>query len=125
MQVPDYSETCCSGHPGSQVVLKGGYSPFAVLQVCVEEGDDAAAGVQSSLLAEARPRESPQGGEDKWRLVPGSFVVVEEPVPGARALLDIMLDSDRRQRLLEAVRSAPERPVLGAVARDDRAGSFE
>ena len=99
--------------------------PGSRLQVCVEEGDDAAAGIQRSLLAVARPRESPQGGEDKWRLVPRSFVVVEEPVPGARVLLDVMLDSDRRQRLLEAVRSAPERPVLGAVARDDRAGSFE
>lgn len=76
-------------------------------QVRAEEREDTLAGIVRRLVVSGSGHEPSQ---DRC-LVPGAFVIVAELMPGLRVLLHVLLDPRGRQRLLQAGRRAPQRPV--------------
>ena len=84
----------------------------------VEEGDDAAAGVHRSGLAESDVSIAKH-------LEPEALLVVHERVAGVGIFLDVVRDESAFESLLKLIGDALFPVALGPVASDDRAGDLE
>jgi hypothetical protein len=93
------------------------------LQVPIEEGNDASAGVLGGGLVETGARDHVQHHQ-QGRLI-GGGMVVEEPVAGIGIDLDVVVHPDHGEGLLQPGGGAVAHrgAVLAAVAADDRAGA--
>src|SRR5689334_45889 len=71
-------------------VAVNGLSGGTSAQVCREEVDDARTRVPGGLLVRAVPHDRFGQPDHERDRVAGADVVVEEPVPGARVLFDVV-----------------------------------
>ena len=115
----DFFSICL--HPGPAV--PGVTRRFLRLQARVEEGDDAATGVRARIVVAGSWRESPRTLNSRGVLSPAASWSLRKACPASGYSFDVVLDPEGAQRPVEAVRRAPQCPVLGAVASDDWTGT--
>jgi hypothetical protein len=92
-----------------------------MIQVLLEEGDDAAPRVEGRWLVIGAAFDDAQDFEDDRNAIAGSLMIVHEGVPCVWVFLHVVRNRNRSEHAFEARRIAAIASIFRAIARDHRA----